>query len=367
MKAASKHPVAIFLRFTGQFGYWILVTATVAGLLGRYIRPGFFWYLQLAAIMLPYLAWGVVAATLIPVILRKRYLLVVHGLLLLVLAARFISIGPGPESDDGHALSVITYNSPYPQSRESPENEAEFQSLIDKLDPNIISMQETFIGHMVRERSRLIGRGDVLNVFGSAGFEVVLPRADTSMIFYQPVLTNFPVVSSEQVFLSDNPYQLESEFLRVRFLWDAHPVVLYNVHLASYGASKPWHEDSDSALTPGFWLKYIRQYRDAILARAWEVEQIREYIDGEEVPVILAGDFNATRHNWSYQKLRSDMIDVFHTVGTGPTKTYHTRYPFARIDHILVSSHFHPTRSRVIKTERSDHRALWAEIVLRQP
>ena len=364
MKAGNKHPATILALVLLQMGYWALVVSTVAGLLGRYVSPDIFWMLQLAAIMLPYLAWALVATTVLHFILRKKIPAIIHLLLLVLLALRFISFGSSVGDEEAHRLSIVTYNSPYPQTRTSPENEKEYKSILDSYSPNIVAFQETFLGYMIRNTERMIGRGDVLNVFEPEGFEVVIPRRDTSAIFYQPVLTNFPVESSSQVYLRDNPHGLESELLRVRFLWDGRPVVFYNIHLASYGASKPWHEENSTMLSAGFWLKYLRQYRSAIQARAWEVERIRALIDQEEVPVIVAGDFNATRHNWSYQRLRGDLTDVFRAVGEGPRKTYHTRYPFARIDHILVSDDFEPVASRVIKTTRSDHRALWAEIVL---
>ncbi|NND73078.1 MAG: hypothetical protein HKN43_16005 [Rhodothermales bacterium] len=364
MKAESRRIARRLFRAAAVTVLWSIFMLTGMALAARYVKPDVLWFFQLFAIVLPYLAWSMIVTTVMAIVVRQKSLLVFQAILLIAVIIRFLPAGDYAIPDEAHSLSLVSYNSPYPMHRISPENEAEFESILGDAEPNIVGFQETFLGFINRGTERIVGRSDVLNVFGSAGYEISRPHPKTEILFYQPVLTNFPVDSTRKIILPDNPYPIESEILRINFRWEGRPVVLYNIHLASYGASKPWHEGNSSVVSIGFWYKYLKQYRRAIWARAWEAQQIRAMIELESVPVVVLGDFNATRHNWSYATIQKGMVDVLHSTRSGLRMTYHSRYPFARIDHILTSNHFVPVAGSVLNTTRSDHRAIWGRVAL---
>ena len=153
----------------------------------------------------------------------------------------------------------------------------------------------------------------------------------------------------------------ESDELRVRFRWRGREAVLYNLHLRSYGAAKPWRDPRLDVLAPRTWLPYLRQYRDAVRARAREVERLAEHIDRETLPVIVAGDFNEGPFTWAYRRLSrvpggGRRTDAFHAAGRGDGRTYHGRRPVVRIDFVLADSAFEVVDAYVPASTFSDHR-----------
>jgi len=143
--------------------------------------------------------------------------------------------------------------------------------------------------------------------------------------------------------------------------------VHYNLHLHTQGRKKPWKNDDPRLLDPRFWRPYLRMARDGYLRRAWQAERIRENVERETVPVIIAGDFNETVHNWSFRHIAGGFQDTWATSGRGWGGTFHTRLPLVRIDFVLagpeweVVSALTPATSRLV----SDHRPVIARLRLK--
>lgn len=77
----------------------------------------------------------------------------------------------------------------------------------------------------------------------------------------------------------------------------------------------------------------------------------------QELPLILAGDFNATRGNAAYRKLASGFAEA---AGAWPRASWPTDQPvgaLVEIDHILVRG-MDPQGYRSTRIEGSDHRAI---------
>ena len=89
-------------------------------------------------------------------------------------------------------------------------------------------------------------------------------------------------------------------------------------------------------------------------------------IDG---PIIVAGDLNAPPSSLATRALTDrGLADAFSASGRGYGYTFgHTLvagYSFLRIDRILVSRHFRPSRTWVGGSDGSDHRPVIAEVTL---
>ena len=100
--------------------------------------------------------------------------------------------------------------------------------------------------------------------------------------------------------------------LRTEFTWHERKIAHYNVHLATFGPTKPWIEGT-GWLDVGTWLTHTMEVRRAYRIRAWEVREIRELIENERYPVILSGDFNGTPDSWVYHRLSQGLQDVYRT------------------------------------------------------
>ena len=87
--------------------------------------------------------------------------------------------------------------------------------------------------------------------------------------------------------------------------------------------------------------------------------------DGERpAPTVLLGDMNAGPDAPEMRVLTAVLTDAWAAVGDGPGHTFAARRPFARIDHVLVSSGLTPVAAEVADTRASDHRPVVAELDL---
>jgi endonuclease/exonuclease/phosphatase family metal-dependent hydrolase len=86
-------------------------------------------------------------------------------------------------------------------------------------------------------------------------------------------------------------------------------------------------------------------------------------------PVIIAGDFNAGPRSWVMKRLTKHFHCVqLRAVEHRPVRTFASLFPLRRIDHILVSDHFHVEGVTVLKNHftaiASDHLPVCADLVL---
>lgn len=97
--------------------------------------------------------------------------------------------------------------------------------------------------------------------------------------------------------------------------------------------------------------------------RLQSVAVARQFADSMGLPVIWAGDFNATPDSSTYHVLRQFLADSWSEVGEGPGWTFPSVEPSRRIDYIFYgrSLRWTAASARVIETQASDHRPLLIE------
>ena len=102
--------------------------------------------------------------------------------------------------------------------------------------------------------------------------------------------------------------------------------------------------------------------------RERSVEEIRMLVAAAgPLPVIVAGDFNATPDSPAIATMRGFLRDVWTAVGHGPGHTIPVRQPNRRIDYIWISPHFVPAQMKVLASEASDHLPISALLMLPRP
>lgn len=94
--------------------------------------------------------------------------------------------------------------------------------------------------------------------------------------------------------------------------------------------------------------------------------ELTELAAGERGPLVLAGDFNATRHHRSFRRLLATSLrDAHLETGRGLARTWpanHRVPPFALLDHVLVSPHLAVTSTEEVEVTGSDHRSVVATV-----
>ncbi len=344
----------------------LVVLLFALGYAAAYVPPRVGWLLELVGVGLPYLAMWIVAATAVLAWMRRWPHVALHAALLVLIAVRFLPPGgwPDPGTPRPGDLTLMTYN--VPSTRDSREQASRLRRLAQRVDPEIIALQETLTRYrrgagfpISSADMQVVGLIDTLR-YAPAPLDPAERRQRTrGLNVTQLVLSRgVPMEMTYRRLETDDPENRQTHVARVRFRWQGREAVLYNVHLRSYGMAKPWQENGEEALDSGFWERYLLQYREAIRLRGQEVRQLRRMIEQETLPVIVAGDLNSTMHSWAYRTLSEGLQDAFRQTGLEWGATYHARMPLVRIDFVLASPEWEVVASTVPDVTFSDHRPL---------
>lgn len=340
----------------------LLLAAFGLGYAAAYLHPRHLWWIEMIAVGLPFLAALLSGATVVVAVQRRWRLLAVHGVVLALALIRFDLPGrlvPPPTSPAPDDLTLLTFN--LPRWNPDADRARRLAGYIQAAQPELVALQEVHTVYSPRSpRGRPSSHVDVL--LDSLGYR--LARLDSlagRLTVQDPVLGRIPLGEQTVIELpnpSSDPHP--PQLVRVRFRWQGREAVLYNVHLRSFGAEKPWHEASRRLLDPRLWRLYFERYHTAYLLRAVEAEAIAAVLAEETLPFILCGDLNSTPYNWTYHHLVSELglQDVFNMAGRGGGSTYHASYPFARIDFVLTSPEWQAVSAHVGDVRLSDHRPL---------
>ncbi len=357
-----------FLRSSGLVLYALLVGLFLAGYAAKYVHPKYLWWIQLVAIFLPYLS-ALVVLSAVPLVLTRRWaLLALTGLLTLLVAVRFV---PGGDRLDaggvgpGERLGLLTINYPTVYTHREARVQT-LTNLVNRLRPDIIALQEAWMG-FAPDGSFNRARRDVSALIDSTSYRPVDGMRGQDRETNTPLLSLFPLGPTRYFELPVDPSgRLNARVARTECTWRRRKAVIYNLHMQSFGHNKPWREENTSLMNPRVWVRYLRQYRDAIRRRASQAEQLAQMIRDETDPVIVMGDFNSTSHNWDYTWIADGLTDAFRAAGGGWGATYHADYPFARIDFILLSEHFGVLSASVPDIVVSDHRPVFATVAWKE-
>ncbi len=343
---------------------WLVLNAAVAilfslGYMAYFGYPGRLWWVELIAVALPFLAVAVVVLLGINILLKRRGLVAIFAVLTVLALVRLLAwerlLNEAEPSDDD--LTLMTFNVPRWWGYLMDTKAIEMASFMDEINPDVAALQEATLA-FVEGDPKVLAPPYVKVLIDSLGFEPAgKDFQDGSFNTPQPVIGRTEFLGKEQFTIvhPDDGGVGGTNIVRARFKWQDREAVLYNIHLRTYGRAKPWQEQEPEPFSPTFWFRYLNQYRQAYRIRNWEVDQLLEMIEKEDVPVLLAGDFNSTPNNWVYRRLADGRQDVFRTAGRGWGATYHTRLPIVRIDYILVGPEWEVVDAYVPRVWLSDH------------
>ena len=337
----------------------LLVGLFVTGYMARYVAPRLAWWSELIATALPYLSLMLLGATVLVAMKRRWKLLLLHLVLMGLAAVRFVPLerGARPQPDD---LVLMTVNTSRGGGATAETLRREITALVRRVEPDLVAFQEAYVeyhpdGEAVRPEYLLKTLVDSLD------YRTIGPRPNPGATYTpQPVLGRVELLDQTQLLLpTPGTPARDMRGVRTVFRWKGREAVHYNLHLHTFGSRKPWEDERRNAFSPSFWGSYIRQYREAYLKRSSEMEQLRELLGREALPLIVSGDFNSTPHNSVFHGLmEAGLQDAFKVAGTGWGATYHADWPLARIDHVLVGPAWKVVQAEVIDTGFSDHKAL---------
>jgi len=342
----------------------LLVAAFLIGYAAPHLPPARFWWTDLFAVLLPALA-GAVGLLGVGLVgqgaSRRAWGRVGIGVVLLLLVAvRFGAVPAGEASGrNADSLRLMTFNLP-PTFARGPDRERTLAELVQREAPTVLTVQETWM----KTRSAPDGSLPVVSwplrvlLEDSTGY--ALPRARPSETeIYRPVLGQVRLDSMTVHSLppsgESNP---RSRYTRTYFTWQGRPAVLYNIHLHTVG-TRPW-DLMDATPSLAGTRAFLRTYRAGALHRADQARRIRRHIEQETRPVLVAGDFNSTPHQWAYRHLARGLQ------AAGGGATFPAQWPLVQIDHVLAGPAWRVDSATVPGLETadvvSDHRPVVARV-----
>ena len=346
-----------------------VLAAVVVGLAAAYLPPRPYWWTQLVAIGLPYASFALAAFGVLWLIGRRWGAVALHVALLAVVGVRAGALDrlASPEVRDGD-LVLTTFNVP----EVGPSREALGDSVVAYVastTPDLVVMQDAWVYGRGEDRPGQAVQVEAVDQ--RLPYTLTLPERLAGHPGWRENGTGVPllvrdaaaieVVEQEALVLGVERDPDVSLALRTQLRWDGRELVLYNVHLRSFGAVKPWEDSTVSVLRPSTWAPYLRRYRSVYAQRGAEADEIAERIAAETLPVVVAGDFNSTADNWSYRALRTaggvGRADAFQSAGGWRWgRTYHALRPFVRIDFVLADPALAVVSARTTPVTFSDHR-----------
>jgi endonuclease/exonuclease/phosphatase family metal-dependent hydrolase len=143
---------------------------------------------------------------------------------------------------------------------------------------------------------------------------------------------------------------------------------VFSCHLRSSAYSTARRSmDKDASWMDGIPL-YYENYIIGEKIRNWEADNFRQYLEvleAEDIPIIIAGDFNDWGGSYCMNTIRDGKYkDAWWEGGFGFGITYNGWHLKLRLDHILYSHHFKLENVYVEKSKFSDHRPLVADFTL---
>ncbi len=177
------------------------------------------------------------------------------------------------------------------------------------------------------------------------------------------ILSNYNIINNENVIkVSDN--KIENQCIFADIVIKKDTIRVYNIHLASN-----WFDNEDylfinrSSNIPikkGVFA-IINKMKKSYKERAIQVKVIEKSMNKSPYPIIVCGDFNDTPISYTYNKIKSNLIDSFTISGSGIGNSY-VKIPMLRIDYIMHDSNFESYNYQKQKKVFSDHYAISCEI-----
>jgi len=192
--------------------------------------------------------------------------------------------------------------------------------------PDVVFLQEA--------TPAIVASVEATGVLGALPHRITVPRTDP---FAGLLASRWPLVDQDVVEADGRPI-----LIRATAVTDRGPVRLYSVHV-------------------------VAPVGDGREEWARELARVGEAISSEQVPVVVAGDFNAGWSNRAFRRLlRLGLTDAAAGRGQalGMTWPRNRRVlpPLIRIDHVLTTKGLVVTRLRIGRGHGSDHRPLVADV-----
>lgn len=256
-------------------------------------------------------------------------------------------------------------NSSYTQQR----NRKEIVALINKLNPDVLCMQE-FNNNTIKNDPSANNIDLFLNNYPNYFFSRDIRNRPGTYFAGSVLFTKYPIIDSGQI-KYQGP-QAES-LIYIDILKGKDTIRIYTTHLQSYEFSQEDYSDIAKIKDPDPDTETLEasenlysKMKTAILLRGRQADVVRTEINKSPYPSVICGDFNDVPNSYTYFHIRGDRQDAFLQAYSGIGRSFNAIAPTLRIDYILPDKDFKVVQFDMVDEGLSDHHLLVSDLSLKK-
>lgn len=253
-------------------------------------------------------------------------------------------------------------NSSYTQKR----NRTEIAALVNKLNPDIVCMQEfNDVKYPWDEKNNIdLFTGICPHYFFSRDFR------NQATIYYSGVIvfSKYPIIETSKI---KYPGPNGESLIYADIVKGEDTIRIFTTHLESYhfndsdyAMMQKLKEPDAEALNASENL-YSKMKR-VFAKQGVQTDLVRDQLDNCPYPSVICGDFNSVPNSYTYFKIKGDRQDAFLSKSFGIGKSYNALAPTLRIDYILPDDHFIINQFQMVDEALSDHHLLVTDLSLKK-
>lgn len=235
-------------------------------------------------------------------------------------------------------VRLAAFNVAHGRGLDRKVNLARTALVIRRLAAHVVCLQE--VDRHFGDRSAYVDQA--LELSRALNMQVVFgasvtrsPRSGKAREYGNATLSHLPILSHELHPLPVSPGHEPRSAQRVLIELDGGTLWVVNTHLSYESAGD----------------------------RAAQARGVRDLVDDEMGPAVIAGDFNADNDATELAPL-ADLGDAWTECGHGNGCTHPARRPNKRLDHVLCSAGVIPSAAQVVPTDASDHLPLVVDLLI---
>lgn len=293
------------------------------------VSPDFLWVTGFISLGIPLLLIFHLFLLLIYIAQSKR--LLIYPLVALVAGFPFIraTLAINPDNNEELAnLEVLSFNARFFREYRDQIHGELSQNMMDwaiNQEVQIICFQE-YYSHPEYDELNTIKQ------FRQKGFEFYgLDFSEPDPFHGLAIFSKFPIIHQGTI-----PFAVETYngAIYADLLMNEDTLRVYNLHLKSMGI------EGDEVISPKIRDKYrsiASRFKNGVMERAREINDIYDHISVSPHPVVVCGDFNDVPYSYSYFKLKQDLNNAFEHGGNGFGFSFNGKLGFLRIDNQFFS------------------------------
>ena len=247
------------------------------------------------------------------------------------------SLEPQTEPASGRLLKILSYNVHSCIGTDRKLDPARIAEVIAELSPDIIGLQELDVG---RQRTGSIDQAHIIASLLNMEFHFHAALHVAEERYGDAILTALPMRFVKGGMLPSSGEQRGAVWVEITFA--GKEIHVFNTHL-------------------GLPRRDRMQQASCLLGPTWMGDP-----SSQGKTKILIGDLNSVSRSPAYKQIARHLKDAQLINGAAPQRTFPSRYPFMRLDHIFVSDDVEVLETQVVSnrlTRRaSDHLPLLVTI-----